>query len=783
MQEFADSFCERCGTRYTFRSAPPKGPALAGARLLARGLKNFVMTDGSSLDEAMHAARIDTDHNDTVRAVEQFHQTFNFCMTCRQYACDKCWNENQGACLSCAPLWDRPAVAPQDHLIIRTPVSRLGQSDAEAGLDPRADGWNGPAGDRSRARAEWPETDMAGSRDSQSGEEGTTPTRAHRPKPESRSPEQDLARSSGLGWGPEAAFEPTVIPEQPSQTGPPGQGPSQPQELRTPSWVTQREQAATEELQSRSQSWKDNDDGWSLWPAGETPAAKDPVREFADWLPASPEPAFGRADEPNGTAAAFERADAAEPDAAEQQDRSEPAAPPAGESGAEPSPDEADVLPEMALTPEELRLIQARLAKARRSPAARAAESTPETATPPVQEPFAGSTEAQADVRLRYVPAPEQDGGVPATFEKNARDEDAAEKATGAEPQSARGSSFDRAGAMREPADEAPATSEESRRQAIVGRLLGRRHQAEPPHPARSSSGRTAGSSVTAPTRPGQSGDPPTGNWPRPTRWLDRPIEPHDWWADEDASMHQTGPGDRAPEPNVAGMEPAVEPSVRETVAAAEAAAEAETSAESEPTPGIQEAAAEVELPAEAAAGVELPAEAGPPTDLRTATAVPAAESEPAAEAGPFALPPATADPWSTSRPDTPARAPAEWPTTDLPDWAVAAKLRSGKLGPEPEPETSAQRAAWPPMGATWPATDRQSSPWQMPADAAPTPPALAARKADAEDTTESPLVAALWEESSHPVLDHGNVRVCHRCALPVSTHARFCRRCGTKQE
>jgi len=42
--------------------------------------------------------------------------------------------------------------------------------------------------------------------------------------------------------------------------------------------------------------------------------------------------------------------------------------------------------------------------------------------------------------------------------------------------------------------------------------------------------------------------------------------------------------------------------------------------------------------------------------------------------------------------------------------------------------------------------------------------------------------VTALWAESTQQVLDRGSVRVCHHCALPVSTQARFCRRCGTRQ-
>ena len=36
--------------------------------------------------------------------LEAFHQTFNFCMDCRQYTCTDCWNQAEGRCLSCAPM-------------------------------------------------------------------------------------------------------------------------------------------------------------------------------------------------------------------------------------------------------------------------------------------------------------------------------------------------------------------------------------------------------------------------------------------------------------------------------------------------------------------------------------------------------------------------------------------------------------------------------------------------------------------------------------------------------
>jgi hypothetical protein len=98
-----ESFCERYGTRYTFESASPKGPRLKGLRTVSRGLKNFVMSDDTSMDEAMAAARNETDREATSQQLDAFHKTFNFCMSCRQYTCSNCWNEVEGRCLSCAP--------------------------------------------------------------------------------------------------------------------------------------------------------------------------------------------------------------------------------------------------------------------------------------------------------------------------------------------------------------------------------------------------------------------------------------------------------------------------------------------------------------------------------------------------------------------------------------------------------------------------------------------------------------------------------------------------------
>jgi hypothetical protein len=103
-----ESFCERCGTRYTFESAAPKA-RLGRFKTLSKGLKNFVLDDATSLDEALASARSDETRESTAQQLDAFHKTFNFCMSCRQYTCPNCWNEAEGQCQSCSPMGLSPA--------------------------------------------------------------------------------------------------------------------------------------------------------------------------------------------------------------------------------------------------------------------------------------------------------------------------------------------------------------------------------------------------------------------------------------------------------------------------------------------------------------------------------------------------------------------------------------------------------------------------------------------------------------------------------------------------
>jgi hypothetical protein len=56
------------------------------------------------MDEAMAAARSETDREASGHQLDAFHKTFNFCLSCRQYTCPNCWNDAEARCLTCAPL-------------------------------------------------------------------------------------------------------------------------------------------------------------------------------------------------------------------------------------------------------------------------------------------------------------------------------------------------------------------------------------------------------------------------------------------------------------------------------------------------------------------------------------------------------------------------------------------------------------------------------------------------------------------------------------------------------
>ena len=142
-----ESFCERCGTRYTFESAAPRRSRLGKVRTLSKGMKNFVLSDDASFSEAMAEARSEEEFTAVSHQLDAFHQTFNFCLTCRQYTCGDCWNTVEGRCLTCAPV---PGMEEPAHRRPPCSMDTLPRPVETNGVEPVDDTW--PDEDLSAAR-------------------------------------------------------------------------------------------------------------------------------------------------------------------------------------------------------------------------------------------------------------------------------------------------------------------------------------------------------------------------------------------------------------------------------------------------------------------------------------------------------------------------------------------------------------------------------------------------------------------------------------------------------
>jgi len=144
-----ESFCERCGTRYTFESAAPtKAKKLGRFKTLSKGLKNYVLSDDTSMDEAMAAARSDEERELTAQQLDAFHATFNFCMSCRQYTCGNCWNDIEGRCLTCAPRFGQE--------ILPTPFPTFATDFTTLAAAPAPE----PEPEPQRVEESWPTADL-----------------------------------------------------------------------------------------------------------------------------------------------------------------------------------------------------------------------------------------------------------------------------------------------------------------------------------------------------------------------------------------------------------------------------------------------------------------------------------------------------------------------------------------------------------------------------------------------------------------------------------------------
>ena len=101
-ETITESFCERCGTRYEF-TAPTRLNPLRKTRGLFGGLKNYLTSQDALSDAIGDAMRYEEGALASAQ-LEAFHETFNFCIDCRQYTCVNCWNDGAGRCRTCSPL-------------------------------------------------------------------------------------------------------------------------------------------------------------------------------------------------------------------------------------------------------------------------------------------------------------------------------------------------------------------------------------------------------------------------------------------------------------------------------------------------------------------------------------------------------------------------------------------------------------------------------------------------------------------------------------------------------
>jgi hypothetical protein len=101
-EALTESFCERCGTRYEF-TAPTELNRMAKTRGLISGLKNYIMSQ-DALGDAVGDAMRSEEEALASQQLEAFHESFNFCINCRQYTCLNCWNDDAGRCRTCVPV-------------------------------------------------------------------------------------------------------------------------------------------------------------------------------------------------------------------------------------------------------------------------------------------------------------------------------------------------------------------------------------------------------------------------------------------------------------------------------------------------------------------------------------------------------------------------------------------------------------------------------------------------------------------------------------------------------
>ncbi len=824
MAELTDSYCERCGARYVFSPSTPKGFSLKRATVLAKGLRNFVLTDGQSMADALALARLEEGHEDSSRMTEAFHKTFNLCMTCRQYACDRCWDPVLGVCLSCAPTADRDRVNVPGLARVPPPANpQVAESDSEwaflrddfssdAGPEPDPPvPFNAPIrfGDASpedpvapQAPPDWPLTDLPQAEPALQAGLDPGPPVVQRASYKRADPLTTSLWPITDEISPEMALTPEELMLVESQLGQPlkpaGADQAQPETYESDASQARAETSAlmpSSDVGAALPEW----DGatWSA-PAPQVltpdaPAIPNPTpalqpftsirghlegtAEFA--VEAGPEfghqvdsTAIPQAEPPRRTEPEDEPAFRVElppqPVGAGHVLRmpiASPALPPLAAATPEPQPRER--LPLMA------RLFGRHEAPVELAPGSAGLDADPEPAVGaawPVATPWMDRP-LENHGWLGAVDGPAEEAKTQPGAGESGPDR------LDAQPPAAEQSAPERD--MPSPINVEPAWAESGHTEAGIDGLRPEAAGSPTPGPAENEQMRAEPEPI-GPQATQAGIDPRTAAAMRlsavgadaatsdsDVASADVPPEEYSFWTDATA-----GRDDEEEQPD----EPfwLVEPG---------------TLIPSEPSPVAAPAP-----PAPASPSPAVPAVAASPGGAPTGPIppLPAPIHARPVQPQPAVRPPVYAAPIATAARLEATAGPAAWPDADR-EVADAAARRSAETPDEartgqrppavPAPQTPNERVAadsmpavpWPPIGPNWTAPEKPQRAWPGP-EAAPLPAILAAQQAG------TPTVAEMWAQSAEEVLNRGSVRTCQRCALPVSTHARFCRRCGTKQ-
>jgi len=281
-------------------------------------------------------------------------------------------------------------------------------------------------------------------------------------------------------------------------------------------------------------------------------------------------------------------------------------------------------------------------------------------------------------------------------------------------------------------------------------------------------------------------GRPAAEPWPHATRWSERPTDGRHWGFETETPRAETWTAetpiqDVTPE-YIEAPAPALQAAAE--VSGAARVDPAETS-RPEPVAPIAPAAGYENMDPRSAAALRLSAveAAAQPTEtlfglpIAEPTSRPATPHEPAwirvqREASEAASAQAAEIGQLVPAEPEPIEATPVVPVAPPPAMPAVQPVAAAPQRPTPEVQAA---TAWPPLGASWPSPKDQTAPWPAP-EATVVPAAVAAQQ------ISTPTVAEMWVQSSQEVVNRGSVRVCRSCALPVSTQARFCRRCGTAQ-